>query len=182
MAGGTRAVTGATGGARGEPVADEAISATAFVEHGEALRAFAYGFTRDRPAAEDLVQEAFLRLLTELAAGRPPAHPRAWLFRVAANLATSRARRQGVAARRASELVSRDVVPSPEDELLDREAALALRLRIEGLPQAARMALVLAAHGFSGAEIATRIGRSEPATRSLICRHRGRLRAEGTAA
>jgi RNA polymerase sigma-70 factor (ECF subfamily) len=152
------------------------------VEHGDALRAYLTGFTRDRAAAEDLVQETFLRLLTETAAGRHPAHLRAWLFRVAANLATSRARRQGVATRRAPELAHRGVAPSPEDELLDREAALALAGRLAGLPDPVRVALILAAHGFTGAEIGRRIGRSALATRSLLCRHRGRLRLDLDAA
>ena len=35
---------------------------------------------------------------------------------------------------------------------------------------------MLAAHGFSGREIAATLGRSELATRSLICRARLRLR------
>jgi RNA polymerase sigma-70 factor (ECF subfamily) len=166
------------GGARGEPVAEQAISArVAYEEHADALRGFLAATVRDPAEAEDLLHEAFVRLLTEIAAGRAPDHPRAWLFRVATNLATSRARRRGVAARRASELLQRDVAPSPEEQLLEREAALAVHLRLANLPDDARLALLLAAHGFSGAEIARRIGRSELATRSLLCRHRGRLRA-----
>lgn len=164
--------------ARGEPVAAVAIPAwAAYDEHGEALRQFLLRHTRDRAAAEDLAHEAFIRLLTETAAGRAPVHVRAWLFRVGLNLATSRGRRIGVAARRASELLSRDLVPSPEDELLDREASGLLTAMLAGLPDHVRVALLLSAQGYSGAEIARRIGRTELATRSLICRHRSRLRA-----
>jgi RNA polymerase sigma-70 factor (ECF subfamily) len=166
------------GGARGEPVAEQAISAHgAYEEHADALRAFLFATVRDASEAEDLLHEAFLRLLTETAGGSAPDHPRAWLFRVAMKLAASRARRRGVAARRAPELVQHDVAPSPEEQLLAREAAHAVHLRLAGLPDHARVALLLAAHGFSGAEIARRIGRSELATRSLLCRHRGRLRS-----
>jgi RNA polymerase sigma-70 factor, ECF subfamily len=168
--------------ARGEPVAAAAISfATAYHEHGGALRRHLVRYTGDSASAEDLVHEAFVRLMSECAAGRSPAHVRAWLFRVAVNLANSRARRMGVASRRASELVRREVAPSPEDELLEREAARDLNGRLASLPEHARMALALAAHGYSGAEIARRIGRSELATRSILCRSRSRLRA-GTAA
>jgi len=171
------------GGARGEPVATLAILAsTAYAEHGDALRGFLAGFTRDRTEAEDLLHEAFIRLLTELSAGRSPEHLRAWLFRVAANLATSRARHQGVVQRRSVELVRREVVPSPEDELVEREAAGVLTGRLAHLPEHVRVALVLSAHGYSGAEIGRRIGRSELATRSLLCRHRARLRATFVAA
>lgn len=165
------------GGARGEPVAALAISVSAaYTEHAGALRAYLTRHTRDAAAAEDLVHETFIRLLTETAEDRAPVHLRAWLFRVAANLAASRGRRQGVAARRAPELIPRGVAPSPEDELLEREAARALHRRLAHLPDHVRAALLLSAHGYSGAEIAIRIGRSELATRSLLCRYRGRLR------
>jgi len=168
-------------GVRGEPVAALAIS-TAYSQHADALRAFLTRSTRDAAAAEDLVHETFIRLLTETAEDRAPVHLRAWLFRVAANLAASRGRRQGVAARRAPELLPRGVAPSPEDELLDREAAGALQRRLAHLPDHVRAALLMSAHGFSGAEIAVRIGRSELATRSLLCRYRGRLRSRVAAA
>lgn len=167
-----------TRGARGEPVASLATSAsTAYAEHGEALRLYLTRFTRDAAAAEDLVHEAFIRLITESAAGRPPDHVRAWLYRVAVNLATSRARHQGVATRRASELAPRGVAPSPEEELLNREASRHLAGQLAHLPEDVRTALILSAHGFSGAEIGRRIGRSELATRSMLCRQRSRLRS-----
>ncbi|HEX7172334.1 MAG TPA: sigma-70 family RNA polymerase sigma factor [Candidatus Limnocylindria bacterium] len=166
--------------ARGEPVAALAISA-AYDEHGEALRRYLARYTSELAAAEDLVQEAFVRLLAESAAGRPPVHVRAWLFRVAVNLATSRARRQGVASRRAPELARREAAPSAEEELLEREVRLDLNGRLANLSVDARTALVLAAHGYSRAEIARRIGRSELATRSMLCRSRSRLRAAAAA-
>jgi RNA polymerase sigma-70 factor (ECF subfamily) len=168
---------------RGEPVAALAtLASAAYADHGDALRAYLVRSVRDPAAADDLVQEAFIRLLSESAAGRPPLHVRAWLFKVATNLAASRARRQVVAARWASELLPRGVAPSPEEMLLDREAARSLRDQLEGLPLHVRTALVLAAHGFSGAEIARRIGRSELATRSLLFRNRRRLRLPKTPA
>jgi RNA polymerase sigma-70 factor (ECF subfamily) len=168
--------------ARGEPVAALANStATAYDEHSEALRRYVARYSGEDAAAEDLVHEAFVRLIAESAAGRRPVHVRAWLFRVAVNLATSRARRQGVASRRAPELARREAAPSAEDELLERELTLDLNGRLAGLPQDARTALVLAAHGYSRAEIARRIGRSELATRSMLCRTRSRLRAAAAA-
>jgi len=166
------------GGARGEPVAAVASPASsAYDEHGESLRRFLARHTRDAAAAEDLAHEAFVRLLTESAAGRPPTHVRAWLYRVGLNLAASGARHRGVAMRRAGDLVSRDTAPSPEELLMEREASRSLAELLDGLPRDARTALLLTAHGYSGAEIAQRIGRSQLATRSLICRQRIRLRA-----
>lgn len=171
------------GGARGEPVASLATFASAaYAEHADALRRYLASITRDAHAAEDLLHEAFVRLLTEMDGERPPVHVRAWLFRVAANLATSRARHLGVAQRRAAQIAHRGVFPSPEDELIDREAAGALTIRIAHLPAHVQAALLLSAAGYSGAEIARHIGRSELATRSLLSRHRTRLRATVAAA
>jgi RNA polymerase sigma factor (sigma-70 family) len=174
------------GGARGEPVAGSAIAATfasaAYDAHADALRGHLAAYTRDAAAAEDLLHEAFIRLLTEVSAGRLPRHPRAWLFRVGSNLAASRARHHGVARRRAAELVRREVVPSPEEQLIERESARMLAGRLDVLPSDVRAALLLSASGYSGAEIAERIGRSELATRSLISRHRSRLRRSAVAA
>lgn len=183
MAGGENDGDRGSAAARGEPVAAQAtLVSTAFADHAAALRSHLVRSVRDPAAADDLVQEAFVRLLTESAAGRPPLHPRAWLFRVAGNLAASRARRSSVAARRAADLVSRGVVPSPEEVLLEREEARSLSGRLAGLPDDVRTALLLSAHGYSGAEIARRIGRTELATRSLLCRHRRRLRRATTPA
>jgi RNA polymerase sigma-70 factor, ECF subfamily len=171
------------GDARGEPVAELAIFAsTAYADHAEALRNHLAVYTRDAVAAEDLLHETFVRLLTELAAGRAPRHVRAWLFRVATNLAASRARHTGVARRHAPQLVRHELAASPEEELIEREAAGALTRRLAHLPEDVRTALILSAHGFSGAEIARRIGRSQLATRSLISRHRSRLRHSAIAA
>lgn len=162
---------------RGEPVAAVAMLITAaYDEHASALRAYAVRCLRDDAAAEDVVQDAFVRLLHECMAGRPPATTRPWLFRVVSNLVVTRARHRSVVARRAADLLDRDVVPSPEDLLLERESAALLDARLDGLSAPARTAMILAAHGYSGAEIARRIGRTELATRSLLCRQRRRLR------
>ena len=172
-----------TGRARGETVAELAIlAASAYMDHADALRGRLTAYTRDQAASEDLVHETFVRLLIELAAGRAPRNLRAWLYRVGTNLAASRARRHGVARRRAPELVRREVMPSPEDQLIEREAAGAIAGRLATLPAHVRDALLLSAQGYSGAEIARHIGRSELATRSLICRHRSRLRDSVVAA
>jgi RNA polymerase sigma-70 factor (ECF subfamily) len=163
--------------ARGEPVATSVSPVSAaFTDHAGELRAHLLRSVRDPATADDLVQEAFVRLLTETAAGRPPLHPRAWLFRVAMNLAASRARHHRVATRRAGELYRPDVVPSAEDVLIDAEGAASVHERLVGLAPHVRQALLLAAHGYSGAEIARLIGRSELATRSLLCRQRRILR------
>jgi DNA-directed RNA polymerase specialized sigma24 family protein len=65
---------------------------------------------------------------------------------------------------------------SPESELLGRERASTLDAALAALPADARSALLLSAQGFSGEEIATAIGRSHAATRTLLSRARVRVR------
>jgi RNA polymerase sigma-70 factor (ECF subfamily) len=160
------------GSADSEPLAGEA-----YLLHAAAVRGFLTRLTRNRAVADDLLHDCFVRYLAEVAAGRTPRHPSAWLHRVAFNLATSRARHDSVAVRRAPELLRRDAVPSPEDQLLERESAGRLEARLSHLTPDARAALLLAALGFSGPEIAVHLGRTPLAIRSLICRARSRLRA-----
>jgi RNA polymerase sigma factor (sigma-70 family) len=147
--------------------------------HGE-IFAFLVRTTRDPEVAEDLLQEAFLRLTREARADRMPDNARAWLYRVSANLATSRGRRLSAAARGIarlgrppSELPTEN---QPEAGYLHREGRADLMKALAGLDPAARAALLMSSEGFSGAEIAAAIGRSEAATRTLLCRTRLRVR------
>lgn len=150
----------------------------AFRHHGPELLGHLRAIVRDEAAAEDLAQEAFLRLHAETIAGRPPVNVRAWLFRVAGNLATSRGRRLQVAARHAPRLQVIDGGQLPaEDLVVRREHDAQVIAALERLRPLDREVLLLAAAGLRGPEIARHLDRSEVATRTLICRARGRLRS-----
>ncbi len=143
------------------------------------LHGFLVRVTRDVEAAADLLDDAFTRLLIEERKGRWPDSPRAWLYRVAFNLATTRGRRLRVAARVEQFLRGRDggrTADGPEREVLRRELRDDLGTALATVGPEARAALLLAAQGFDGATIASMIGRSESATRTLMCRARMRLR------
>jgi RNA polymerase sigma-70 factor, ECF subfamily len=132
----------------------------------EAHHAEIYGFlaraTCDVSAAEDLLQETYLRLTQEARAGQAPLQVRAWLYRVASNLVISRAQRQ--------------TAPSPEAAMVRREGVAEMERVLEGLSAEARLALLLSGEGFRGEEIAATIGRSAAATRTLLRRGRARVR------
>ena len=66
-----------------------AVVVAAWTAHHEELFAFLVRNPRPSGVAEDLLQEAFLRLTTEVRADPAPDNVRAWLYRVAANLATT---------------------------------------------------------------------------------------------
>ena len=154
-----------------------ALVARLFDEHQRELYSFAFHATRDAALAEDVTQEAFARVLRMIRAGTIPDDPRAWLYRVAGNLVISRGRRDSVAIRHRQAIASLDVDDrSPERIALRRERRNAVEDALGTLAPDARTALLLAANGFSGTEIAVAIGRSEPATRTLMCRARATLR------
>jgi RNA polymerase sigma-70 factor, ECF subfamily len=155
--------------------------ADAFLTYSPQLYNFLRRSTRDASSAEDLLQETFLRLTNEVAAGRHPREMRAWLYRVASNLAISRARRRATVVdwmmRHAKEAVSR-TSGSPESDFLEREHASSLDTALGTIATEARTALLMSADGFTGEEIALVIGRSHAATRTLLSRARVRLRVE----
>lgn len=130
-----------------------------------------------RDSAEDLLQETFLRLIREVRAGRAPREPRPWLYRVSGNLAASRGRRLSVLLGRVLRRIpTADPVPPPEERLLGREACDEIKTALSRMAPDARQVLLLAGQGLTGPEIAQSIGRSELATRSLLCRSRRALR------
>ena len=158
----------------------DALVVAAWTDHHGELYAFLVRTTRDPAVAEDLLSEAYLRLTTEARAGRAPDNVRAWLYRVGANLAVSRGRRLSAALRGMARI--RTTTPSmtaqtPEAGYLGREGRAGLLAVLAGLDPAARAVLLLSSEGFSGAEIAAAIGRSEAATRTLLCRTRMRVRS-----
>jgi len=163
-------------------VTNDEIIAQAYVDHAAAIRGKVLQMTRDPEVAADITQESFLRLFVETQAGRLPDNIGAWLYRTSSNLVVSRARHAAVAYKFAPRLVRDDEPAQPEAIAILHESQLEVRIRLSGLSSADRRALVLAAHGASGREIASDLGRSHMATRALLSRARGRLRqtaAEG---
>jgi RNA polymerase sigma factor (sigma-70 family) len=158
--------------ASGLPAGDLArdIASTMFELHHDELYRAACRACRDPETAEDLVQEALLRLMVEIDTRGAPENMRAWMHRVIANLAVSLGRRT------AGALVRHEEPATPEAIVLDNEARSALASALQTLPEGARTALVLAASGYAGAEIAAAIGRSDCATRTMMSRARVKLR------
>ncbi|HEX6869294.1 MAG TPA: sigma-70 family RNA polymerase sigma factor [Candidatus Limnocylindrales bacterium] len=167
------------GSATTSPVDRHAVINAAFTSHHSELYNFLRRSTRDEAAAEDLLQEVYLRLTREVEAGRIPDHVRGWLYRVAANLATSRARRRTTASEwmsRYGRLTASATAASPEADVMARERSSSLEQAMAALPADARMALLMSAEGFSGQEIADAIGKTNMATRTLLSRARVRVR------
>jgi RNA polymerase sigma-70 factor (ECF subfamily) len=161
-----------------QPTIDVGVLVAAIYDrHQGELFTFALRSCRDREAAEDLLHEAFVRLMVEIEADRTPDNVRAWLYRVTANLVASRGRRATVARRwLASAGPPEATVGGPEQSFVERERRADLDDALGDLGIDARTALLMAADGFHGDEIAAAIGRTAIATRTLMCRARLQLR------
>ena len=131
----------------------------------------------DEDRARDLAQEAFARALDNAAAD-PPANPRAWVFRIAANLAHDEAR-SATRRRRHLTLLSSEIdAPAAPDpiEKMEREAReAAARAALELLSERDRETLLLWDAGLSYTDIAAQTGLSVGAVGTTLARARRRL-------
>lgn len=119
---------------------------------------FAARFLDDRDAADDIVQETFLRVLQAALRWRLRAKFSTWIYTIAANLCRDELKR----ARRGREeswdpngADPPDPAPSPETQALNNLQALRVRAAIRRLPLEQRQAVILYHyHDLSHAEIA----------------------------
>jgi RNA polymerase sigma factor (sigma-70 family) len=158
----------------------EAAITAAYVEHRSAVLGYTLRMTRDEGVAEDIVHEAYLRLLGVARSGELPDNIAGWLHRVARNLVIDWFRRQR--RTRASAGPSAQTEDGPEDVVLDLERDSELHGALAQLPSDARRALLLSGAGYPSAAIAAEIGRTNGATRTLLCRARQQTRGLLTAA
>lgn len=154
------------------------IDLTALVETYSALLfRVAYSVLRCQPEAEDVVQDAFVRVLERRSYLPVVRDMRVWLIRITWNLSIDRRRRirpEQMDEKFADSLAARN---TPADEALAEARQMKAVLReIEKLPKGERNALLLSAIEELGtAEIAKVLGRSESAVRALLFRARARL-------
>ena len=133
--------------------------------HVQLLR-YAQGWTRDPETAEDTCQEAFARLYRAMAIGNEPGIPGAWLRRVVRNLAISRARHAEVEQRHAASLHEPEGHDPTARAAIEREHLAAVRSALARVPEAQRHLLVLAASGYSRAQLSESLGASPGAIRT----------------
>jgi len=153
--------------------------ADAFGRHAPELRGYLTRAVRDGELAADLTGDAFARLVVADQAGRFPNQPRAWLFRVAINLAASHGRHRRVEQRVASsqrESFVQELGPSVEQHVVGVERIAELGKMLDMVAGDGRTALLLSAAGYDGESIARQIGRTHGATRALMARSRISLR------
>jgi len=155
------------------------------------LMSFMYRMARNAAAAEDLTQEVFLRVYRSRESYEASAKFTTWLYRIATNLAVNHAR--DTRHQRPEATVSLD---EPDDDtgttfelpdgaltaeqaMLRRERLLAIRRKVEALPERQRLAVIM--HKYQQMDykqIAEVLKLSESATKSLLFRAYETLREQ----
>jgi RNA polymerase sigma-70 factor (ECF subfamily) len=152
---------------------------------------FMYRMARNAAAAEDLAQEVFLRVYRSRASYEASAKFTTWLYRIATNLAVNHARdtrheRPEVQVsldepdeESGTTLELPDGALTAEQAMVRRERMLAIRSRVEALPEQQRLAVIM--HKYQQMDykqIADVLKKSESATKSLLFRAYETLREQ----
>src|SRR5271156_3521830 len=152
---------------------------------------FMYRMARNTAAAEDLAQEVFLRVYRSRHTYEASAKFTTWLYRIATNLAVNHARdtrheRPEVTVsldepdeETGTTLDVADSTMSAEESLVRRERMLAIRAKVEALPERQRLAVVM--HKYQQMDykqISDVLKLSESATKSLLFRAYETLREQ----
>lgn len=138
------------------------------------LRRFVRSRVADAETAEDLVQDVFVKLATQLRDGSPPQAMHAWVFTVARNAIVDHHRRAAAHAAQPGD----DAEPAiaPADTLANEALLASFRRFVEDLPDEQRQAIELTEYeGVSQAELARRLGLPLSTVKSRVQRGRQRL-------
>src|SRR5919106_7082963 len=137
----------------------------------------AYRLVGDRHEAEDVAQEAYLRVFRSLRGFRQEARFETWLYRIVTNAAFTHLRRRGrfgVLLAEGQEQAVEEPEVRPMEAALDRDE---VKRALQGLTPGARAVVVLKdVYGLSCQEIADEMGLSESAVKVRLHRARKRLK------
>ncbi|RLB58098.1 MAG: hypothetical protein DRI90_17145 [Deltaproteobacteria bacterium] len=143
-----------------------------------------FGFIRkhlsDPHEAEDVLHETFLALLRQRSEARSVRSFKAWLYQVARNLCLNRhrSRKRAASATKVMAQAPRRPEQEPDDRLLRRQAAQALRAGVAKLPDSLAELYALRAGGLSYADIADLLGIPLGTVKSQMHELISRLRQE----
>ncbi len=157
---------------------DRAAFDALVLRHRDRALAVAARYLPSAEEAEDVAQEAFLRLYRARRSYRPSARFTTFLYRVVANVCIEEGRKRRRRPRTGPlpdepRVASRD---GPEREVLDGETARRVQAALERLPANQRLAVILCRYeGRSYREIAEVLECSEKAVEAMLYRARQAL-------
>lgn len=149
---------------------------------------FIYRFVGQGETAEDLAQEVFIKIYKSASSYRPQAKFQTWAHQIARNISLNELRRlkkpvvsleetfeteEGPVVRQ----IADHNIPSPFEQISDKEKADIIKEAIESLPENQRMAVILRRYdGMPYEEIAKAMGCSLEAVKSLLNRAKENLK------
>lgn len=157
---------------------DAEAAATVYADCYAELTRFLKRLCGDASLAEDLAQEAGMRLVATMRLEHVE-RPRAFLFHVAANLARDHLRRHLVAQQHADAHADDEPAPAADQVAAARQEIALVAKAIAGLPARARAVLQLARiEGYSQKEIATRLAITPKTVENHLTRALAQLTAK----
>ena len=151
---------------------------TLYRRHRGPLYRFVLRALKQRPAAEELFQEVWIRVIESRSRYAPQARFSTWLYTIAHNLLVDHWRKKGLAI---ASLDAEDVAlesANPARQVEARESLARLLQAIEALPPAQREAFLLHEEaGMTVAEIAAVTGAGEEAAKSRLRYAMAKLKA-----
>jgi RNA polymerase sigma-70 factor, ECF subfamily len=143
---------------------------------------FAYRFLGDRQAAEDVAQEAFVRVYQSRQRYHPKAAFSTWFYRILSNLCLNEIRRrtrqpQALQPQDVLATILPDLSASPDAHYQQQEMSAAVRQALGELPDKQRLAVILQRfEGLDYEEIGRIMGTSRGAVDGLLSRAKEALR------
>jgi len=163
---------------------DDSAFSELFTRYSKRLVSFAHRIIRDRRRAEELVQDAFFQIHRVRDRYTPPAQFSTFVYRVVVNNCANEVRplhREKTVPEDSRPLVV-DAAPGPDDLGMERQMLRRVGDLVHDLPFDQRAALLLSrVEGFDDRQVASCLGVSELAVKSLVFRAMRVLR-EGVAA
>ncbi len=149
---------------------DRTALGTLIQRHQRRVLELAYRTTGDHALAEDIGQEAFLRVWRSVKRYRPTAQFTTWLYRIVVNLCLDAFKRRKAVTGEVPDAAD-NWAAGQATAIEERERATAVQHAVAALPDRQRVAVVL--HRFSGLTVRTTAeatGWSESAVESLLVR------------
>ncbi len=149
-----------------------------YTRHRGALYRFVLRALKDRGSAEELFQEAWIRVIEARERYAPSARFTTWLYTIAHNLLVDHWRRKGLTLVELNEELGVASADNPARQAEAREALARFLQALETLPVAQREAFLLREEaGLSVAEIAAATGTNEEAAKSRLRYAMAKLKA-----
>ena len=158
---------------------DDSAFSELFTRYSKRLVSFAHRIVRDRWRAEELVQDAFLQIYRARDRYSPSARFSTYIYRVVTNNCLNEIRRQEHEKTVPGQTrpLADVTTPSPASLVMDRQIVTRIAEMMRGLPFKQRAALLLSrVEGFDHREVASCLGVSEFAVKSLVFRATRTLR------